>query len=62
MLTSYLWGRRAHGEQWRTIAGDFGVSVQAADGWLRGTIQPSRTVLILAELLSRQQTGEWPLR
>jgi hypothetical protein len=62
MLTDYIKRRRAHGDQWRTIADDFGVSVQSADGWLNGTINPSKTVLILAELLSRQSAGEWPLR
>lgn len=38
-----------------------GVSRQAVEGWVAGTIQPSQMVLILAAMLSKQDAGEWPL-
>jgi len=48
-------------EPWGAIAASLGVSRQAVDGWLTGARRPSRTVLILAELLARRDAGAWPL-
>jgi hypothetical protein len=57
--TSIAWLRSRPQQE---IAANMGVSRRALVGWLNGTINPSKTVLILAELLSRQSAGEWPLR
>jgi hypothetical protein len=59
-LVDYMRARHQR-EPWCAIAASLGVSRQAVDGWLTGARRPSRTVLILAAMLARGETGEWPL-
>ena len=59
-LVDYVRARHQR-EPWCAIAVSLGVSRQAVDGWLTGARRPSRTVLILAEMLARRDAGAWPL-
>jgi transcriptional regulator with XRE-family HTH domain len=45
--------RRSAGESSTAIGRELGVSRQAAQRWMKGATQPSRTALILAEQLYR---------
>lgn len=60
-FVDYLRSRHSRGESWRAIADSFGVSRQALDLWRSAFRRPSRTVLILAALLARQDAGRWPM-
>lgn len=51
---------RSRGTQ-AQIAAEFGVTRRAVAGWMAGEINPSRTVLILAGLLTGKSAGEWPM-
>jgi len=54
-----LQSRRSAGESLASIARGFGVSAVTVKLWLDGKRNPSKTVLILAELLWGGD-GEWP--
>ncbi len=56
---AWLESKRSAGESLASIARGFGVSAVAVKLWRDGKRNPSKTVLILAELLWGGD-GEWP--
>ena len=42
-------------------ASELGVTTKALQHWLNGKRNPTKTVVILAGLLTRSDSGQWPL-
>jgi len=61
LFTRYVEVQRAAGRTLAEIGASLGVSQPAVSDWINGRKRVPRTVLILAELLMRQDAGRWPL-
>lgn len=61
VLRDYVLQAQREGQSLAAIGRTLGVSHAAVSQWLAGKRQPSKTVLLLAHLLSQQNSGTWPM-
>lgn len=57
----WLRARVLAGETQAVVGASLGVCRTLVGQWLSGRSHPSRTVLILGEMLAKRDVGEWPI-
>ena len=61
ILVRFIESRERSGRTKAFAASELGVTTKALQHWLNGKRNPTKTVVILAGLLTRSDSGQWPL-